>query len=74
MAVNIAIRRYQACYALLLRLYPRPFRQQFGDGMAQTFHDLCQEHADAGRKLFGLALFGLALWILQLVQQFRAHL
>ena len=63
MAVNIAIRRYQACYALLLRLYPRPFRQQFGDGMAQTFHDLCQEHADAERRQFGLALFGFALWI-----------
>lgn len=60
---NLPARRYQACYAMLLRLYPRPFREQFGEGMAQTFHDLCREHADAGRRLFGLALFGFALWI-----------
>jgi hypothetical protein len=30
-------------YAVLLRLYPRPFRERFGEGMAQTFHDLCRE-------------------------------
>jgi hypothetical protein len=42
---------------MLLRLYPRPFREQFGEGMAQTFHDLCREHTDARRRLFGLALW-----------------
>ena len=56
MATNVAGRSYQACYATLLRLYPRPFRDRFGEGMAQTFHDLCQEHRDAGRRLFGFAL------------------
>ena len=60
---TVAVRRCQACYAMLLRLYPRPFRERFGEGMAQTFRDLCQEHADAGRRLFGLALFGFVLWI-----------
>jgi len=60
---NVAARRYQACYAMLLRLYPRPFRERFSEGMAQTFHDLCREHADAERRLFGLPLFGFALWI-----------
>ena len=25
--------------------------------MAQTFHDLCREHEEAGRGLFGLALW-----------------
>jgi hypothetical protein len=54
---NVAARRYQACYAMLLRLYPRPFRERFGEGMAQTFHDLCREHRDAGRRLFGFALW-----------------
>src|SRR6476646_7273696 len=39
---------------MLLRLYPRPFRERFGEGMAQTFHDLCREHRDARRGLFGL--------------------
>jgi hypothetical protein len=54
---NVAGRRYRALYAMLLRLYPRPFREQFGEGMAQTFHDLCREHRDARRGLFGLALW-----------------
>jgi MFS family permease len=56
-------RPYQAWYAKLLRLYPRPFRERFGEGMAQTFNDLCRERRDAGRRLFGLASFGFALWI-----------
>ena len=42
---------------MLLRLYPRPFRERFGEGMAQTFHDLCREHRDAKRRLYGLALW-----------------
>ncbi|HTH46685.1 MAG TPA: hypothetical protein VMB21_04175 [Candidatus Limnocylindria bacterium] len=57
MATNLADLRYRRWYAMLLRLYPRPFRERFGEGMAQTFHDLCLEHTDAGRGLFGLALW-----------------
>ena len=57
MATNAAGRRCQTCYAMLLRLYPRPFRERFGAGMAQTFHDLCREHSDARRGLFGFALW-----------------
>jgi hypothetical protein len=57
MATNVAGRRYRARYAMLLRLYPRPFRERFGEGMAQTFYDLCREQGDAGRGLFGLALW-----------------
>jgi uncharacterized membrane protein YgdD (TMEM256/DUF423 family) len=57
MATNLAGRRYRTWYAMLLRLYPRPFRERFGEGMAQTFHDLCREHRDARRGLFGLALW-----------------
>ena len=56
MASDVAARRYRTWYAMLLRLYPRPFRERFGEGMAQSFHDLCREHSDAGRRLFGLAL------------------
>ena len=37
MATNVAGRRYRTWYAMLLRLYPRPFRERFGEGMAQTF-------------------------------------
>jgi hypothetical protein len=57
MATNVAGRRYRTWYAMLLRLYPRPFRERFGEGMAQTFHDMCREHRDARRGLFGLALW-----------------
>jgi hypothetical protein len=57
MTTNVAGRRYRAWYAMLLRLYPRPFRQRFGEGMAQTFHDLCREREDAGRGLFGFVLW-----------------
>jgi hypothetical protein len=56
MATNVAGRRYRMWYAMLLRLYPQPFRERFGEGMAQTFHDLCRERRDARRGLFRLAL------------------
>jgi hypothetical protein len=42
---------------MLLRLYPRPFRERFGEGMAQTFHDLCREHGDAKWRLFGFVVW-----------------
>jgi hypothetical protein len=57
MATNVAGKRYRTWYAMLLRLYPRPFRERFCEGMAQTFHDLCREHSDAKRGLCGLALW-----------------
>ena len=57
MAADVAGRRYRTWYAKLLRLYPQPFRERFGEGMAQTFHDLCREHSEAKRGLYGLALW-----------------
>jgi hypothetical protein len=57
MATNVAGRRYRSWYAMLLRLYPRPFRERFGEGMAQTFHDLCRERQNANRGLFGFAVW-----------------
>ena len=56
MITNVPSRRYRTWYGMLLRLYPRPFRERFGEGMAQTFHDLCREHRDARQGLFGFAL------------------
>lgn len=55
MVTRDAVRRYRAWYSRLLRLYPRPFRERFGEGMEQTFCDLCRECGDGGRRLFGLA-------------------
>jgi hypothetical protein len=60
MATNVAGRRYRTLYGMLLRLYPQPFRDRFGEGMTQTFHDLCREHGDGGRGLFGFALWTFA--------------
>ena len=57
MAADVAVRRYRAWYAMLLRLYPRPFHDRFGEGMAQTFHDLCRERRNAKWGLFGFALW-----------------
>jgi hypothetical protein len=56
MASEDAGGRYRRWYAMLLRLYPRPFREQFGEGMAQTFCDLCRARADDRRGLLGFAL------------------
>ena len=54
---KVAVQRYRTCYARLLRLYLRPFRERFDEGMTRTFHDLCREHLDTRRGLFGLALW-----------------
>ena len=54
----INVERYRSWYAMLLRLYPRPFRERFGEGMVQTFHDLSRECRDPG-----LGLFVFAVWI-----------
>lgn len=56
MAADRAIGRYRRWYRRLLHLYPRPFREQFAEPMAQTFTDLARERADADRGLFGFAI------------------
>lgn len=57
MASEVTVRRYRSWYRMLLRLYPRPFRERFAEGMTQTFHDLCRERWAAGRTVCGLALW-----------------
>ena len=56
MSSERAIGRYRRWYARLLRLYPTPFRQRFGEPMAQTFTDLARERTDANRGLHAFAL------------------
>src|ERR1700730_2297244 len=74
MATNVPGRRYRTWYGMLLRLYPRPFRERFGQGMAQTFHDLCREHRDAGRGLFGFALWIFCETLLGIVRENVTHM
>ncbi|MGO4518808.1 hypothetical protein AB4Y89_23685 [Terriglobus sp. 2YAB30_2] len=50
-------RHYRAWYAMLLRLYPRRFRERFSEEMAQTFDDLCLERRNANRGLFRFVLW-----------------
>ena len=57
MATETTIRRYRMWYAALLRLYPRRFQERFGEGMAQTFHDLCRERGEAQQGLAGFVLW-----------------
>jgi hypothetical protein len=56
MASDRSIRRYRRWYSRLIRLYPRPFQDRFGEPMAQTFTDLARERIDANRGLLGFAL------------------
>ena len=55
MAIEPRTRRYRNWYSKLLRLYPKAYRARFGEGMEQTFNDLCHERVEAGRGLFSLA-------------------
>src|SRR5258705_12330090 len=57
MAIESRTRRYRNWYSKLLRLYPKAYRDRFGEPMEQTFNDLCHERVKAGRALFGLALW-----------------
>ncbi len=46
-------------YKKLLTLYPKVFREQFGESMEQTFNDLCNERKQQTKR----GLYGFMLWI-----------
>lgn len=48
--------KYRVCYAKLLRLYPKAYRDRFAQEMDQTFRDLCRERLKSGDGLFLLVL------------------
>lgn len=50
---------YRRLYAALLALYPAPYRARFGEGMMQTFHDVCRDRVRVGEPIlpFALGLF-----------------
>jgi len=49
--------RFRSIYAKLLRYYPDPYRERFGESMEQTFNDLCKERQKAGDELFSFVLW-----------------
>lgn len=46
----------EALYKKLVSLYPREFRERFGESMEQTFSDLCNEWARSNPVTFGFLL------------------
>lgn len=58
MAYEHTVARYRNLYAKLLRLYPKPYCERFGEGMEQTFNDLLRE-----RTYTESGLFGFVLWV-----------
>jgi hypothetical protein len=68
------IRRYRTWYSMLLRLYPRPFRERFGEGMEQTFHDLCRERRNTERGLGPLALWIFFETSVEIVKENTIHM
>lgn len=69
MGTERAIRRYRGWYSMLLRLYPRRFRDRFGEGMAQTFYDLCRERRNAWRSLSGFVVGVFFETLLEIVRE-----
>lgn len=57
MAYEHTTARYRNWYANLLRLYPKPYHERFGEGMEQTFNDLCRERRETGDGLFAFVLW-----------------
>src|SRR6185503_12598323 len=52
-----AQRTIHTLYKKLLRLYPREFKEQFGESMQQTFNDLCRERQTAEDGWFSFMLW-----------------
>lgn len=50
-------RRLRSWYEMLLRLYPKHFRERFAEAMEQTFDDLLRERADQGSGLLTFTLW-----------------
>ena len=47
----------QKLYRKLLTLYPRTFKEQLGESMEQTFHDLWNEKRQTKKELFSFVLW-----------------
>lgn len=60
MAYEYTTARYRNFYSKLLRFYPKPYHERFGESMEQTFNDLCRERREAGGEIFGFVLWSFA--------------
>ena len=57
MATENSIRRFRSWYAILLRLYPKRYRDRFGEPMEQTFNDLLRERVEEEKRLCSFVLW-----------------
>jgi hypothetical protein len=62
-------KRWGAWYARLLRLYPERHRQRFGEGMQQTFNDLCRERSRTSRRLTGYVVWMFAETLFSILRE-----
>jgi hypothetical protein len=74
MATNVADRRYRICYEMFLRLYPQRFRERFGEGMVQTFHDLYREHRVSQRGLLSFTLWIFCETLAGIIREHTIHM
>ena len=72
MAPDSSTTQYRKTYSKLLQFYPRRYRERFGEGMEQTFGDLCRERRETGRKLFPFAVWVFAETCAGIVRERRA--
>ena len=70
MADEQTLARYRKLYALLVRLYPRPYRERFGEGIVQTFSDLCRERASTGKGLFAFVVWMFCETLLSITREY----
>jgi len=57
MARDLTAARYRKFYARLVRLYPKPFRERYGESLEQTFNDVLREREERAGGLLGSALW-----------------
>jgi hypothetical protein len=50
---NRALTASERIYRAMLLMYPKPFRQSYGQEMAQIFRDCCRETLRDGNRLRG---------------------
>ena len=74
MASDRSIHRYRRWYATLLRLYPRPYHERFGEPMVQTFTDLARERSTADGSLHGFAIGTFAETAAGIVRENATHM
>lgn len=58
-----------ALYKKLLTLYPRRFKEQLGESMEQTFHDLWNEKRQTKKELFGFVLWTFIETVTGIIQE-----